>query len=410
MGCTVTSNRHGRLALRLWWRGHRSWEGTGLADTPENRAKLERIAKMVRAEIAARVFDAKRYLHYFPAGTRAEAMRRELAGGAVIARQTPTLREFALDRWLPEQHAPLRRHSYYRTAKSHLTNLILDVPIGDAAAGELRLVEIDRDVVEAIRAAGLAKGRTVKTMKNAVSGTLRAVLERARLAKLIAENPTDGLRWQRPIRKQPDPLSEDERDRVLAHFARKHPRLYPLIGTLFLAGLRPSEATALRWSDVDLAARQLVIGRSRVRGRESATKTAASTRTIRITRELAGILRAHCPLDADVDTYVFRNAQGRPYEQDKVRQRYWRPALRALGIRPRKLYATRHTFISLALSRGANPRRIAEYSGTSGVMLDQSYARWMEHAGDDQDRFLDRRRRRRGGENGDGHQKGRKSA
>ena len=70
MSCHVVTNRHGRLALRLNWQGRRSWEGTGLADTPENRRRVEALAELVNAELRAGIFDARRYLHYFPGGTR----------------------------------------------------------------------------------------------------------------------------------------------------------------------------------------------------------------------------------------------------------------------------------------------------------------------------------------------------
>lgn len=47
VGCIVKVNRHRFLALRLFWNGMRSWEGTGLADTPENRRLLEAAALVI---------------------------------------------------------------------------------------------------------------------------------------------------------------------------------------------------------------------------------------------------------------------------------------------------------------------------------------------------------------------------
>jgi hypothetical protein len=42
-----------------------------------------------------------------------------------------------------------------------------------------------------------------------------------------------------------------------------------------------------------------------------------------------------------------------------------RRVLTATGIRPRKFYATKHAFISVALTKGLNLKFIAEYCGTS---------------------------------------------
>jgi hypothetical protein len=51
--------------------------------------------------------------------------------------------------------------------------------------------------------------------------------------------------------------------------------------------------------------------------------------------------------------------------------------LRSLGIRARKAYCTRHTFIAWALSEGANLKSLAEYCGTSVQMIEQSYGRYI---------------------------------
>jgi hypothetical protein len=52
---------------------------------------------------------------------------------------------------------------------------------------------------------------------------------------------------------------------------------------------------------------------------------------------------------ADADAYVFVNAKnGGPIDQSEWPKDQCRATLRATGIRPRKFYATRHTFISVA--------------------------------------------------------------
>jgi hypothetical protein len=63
--------------------------------------------------------------------------------------------------------------------------------------------------------------------------------------------------------------------------------------------------------------------------------------------------------------------------------------LRACEIRPRKFYATRHTFISAALTAGLNVKFIAEYTGTSLAMIEQHYGRFLEAEANAQLRMLD---------------------
>src|SRR6266536_2226573 len=72
VGCIVKRNRHGFLALRIFWNGMRSWEGTGLPDMLENRKLLEAAALVISSEIKNKTFD---YLKHFPKGNKAHLFR-----------------------------------------------------------------------------------------------------------------------------------------------------------------------------------------------------------------------------------------------------------------------------------------------------------------------------------------------
>ena len=65
------------------------------------------------------------------------------------------------------------------------------------------------------------------------------------------------------------------------------------------------------------------------------------------------------------------------HPQDEDSKGIWFRCLRSCGIRPRKFYSTRHTFIAWALSEGANLKGLVEYCGTSVQMIEQSYGRFM---------------------------------
>jgi integrase len=54
---------------------------------------------------------------------------------------------------------------------------------------------------------------------------------------------------------RPNPFTEEERGKILKHFRDKIPFYYPFAYTLFFTGMRPSEALALRWGDIDLKPR-----------------------------------------------------------------------------------------------------------------------------------------------------------
>ena len=63
------------------------------------------------------------------------------------------------------------------------------------------------------------------------------------------------------VRKLPDPLTATERDRVLTDMARhSDARVVAYFNFMFYSGMRPEEAIALRWSDIDFSS-----GTARVR-------------------------------------------------------------------------------------------------------------------------------------------------
>jgi integrase len=131
----------------------------------------------------------------------------------------------------------------------------------------------------------------------------------------------------------------------------------------------------LRWGAVDLRAGTLTVRYSRTRGEDNPPKTQNSQRTITLQPDVVAILRATQPLHLTPDTFVFATPTGRPLDTDRFVESRWHRALRATGTRPRKFYATRHTFISVALSRGCKAKWVAKYCGTSLEMLDRHYGR-----------------------------------
>jgi hypothetical protein len=66
-----------------------------------------------------------------------------------------------------------------------------------------------------------------------------------------------------------------------------------------------------------------------------------------------------------------------PAAVDDESKGIWFGCLRSLGIRPSKLYLTRHTYIAWPLPKGANLKGLAEYCGTSMQMIEQSCGRYI---------------------------------
>jgi len=173
---------------------------------------------------------------------------------------------------------------------------------------------------------------------------------------------------------EPDPFSEAERDTLCTYFRRKQPQGCRLVYTLFHTGLRTGEAVGLRWSAVDLRAATLTVRISRSRGEDNPPKTKNGQRTIPLPEHVVAVLRAAQPLHVTPETFVFTTPTGLPLDTDRFVELRWHRALRATGIRPRKFYATRHTFISIALSLGCKVTWVAKYCGT-GARSERKWSR-----------------------------------
>jgi len=225
---------------------------------------------------------------------------------------------------------------------------------------------------------------SVKTAKNTINATLRAFFRDAKAERLIERNPFDDLPrnwWPRTVSPQPDSFTEAERDEIIDFMFAKYWAKWPsgcvFVYALFWTGARPSELTARRWRDLDLRTGQLSISTSRTEYEESATKTAASNRTIVLNEYLLDYLKQIKPLRAQPGDYIFTQRDGNPVNHLSFGDRYFQGALTTLKIRHRDFYHTRHTFISVQLSYGENPKQIAEYVGTSAAMIFSRYGRWI---------------------------------
>src|SRR4029077_2358159 len=130
------------------------------------------------------------------------------------------------------------------------------------------------------------------------------------------------------------------------------------------------------WGRVDLLNGKATIVLSRTLGEENAPKTGAITRTIALLPNVVELLKTLLPLHVTAEDYVFTDEQGRPIDQNEFGRKF-QDVLRVLNIRPRPFYNTRHTYISVALTLGCNPKWIAEQTGTSIAMIQQNYGRYI---------------------------------
>ena len=368
MGCRVKRNRHGKLAFQVRFKALKSWEGTALPDTRENRRLLQAKARVMDSEIRAGTFD---YLKWFPNGNKAALFRP-----AIEEPPAPTnVTQFYVG-WIERQGPPRVKPTTVASYR-YAFNKVLPV-LGSRSVASIRGSDIHE-----LQTSLYKGGLSAATVNRIIHGGLRALVRDARRDGLLDRNPFE---FVKVVREEPkdsiDPYTEDERERILHGFRTKRPHYYPFVCFQFWTGARPSEAFALRWGKVDFQRGTATIDRSRTAGFESYTKTRKSRRHVRLHSIVTDALRAAMPLHVREDDFVFRTDQGAPLDIRNFFQREWLPMLRRLGIRPRPFYNTRHTYISYSISVGTTLATVCAQTGTSPAMIEKHYGRYMPQAGD----------------------------
>jgi len=148
--------------------------------------------------------------------------------------------------------------------------------------------------------------------------------------------------------------------------ATRETRLHPLWRTLASTGARRGEALRMRWADLDLEGGELSIPVAKSgRGRSVALDADTVAVLRRHRKRQLGERLAMGPAYADGD-YVFTRTDGVPYAPGYV-TRAFREAVDRAGVPKIRLHDLRHTWASLALSAGVNPKVVSERLGHATV-------------------------------------------
>ena len=350
--------RRGKIFYRIHFDNRTVQQKAFDVDNHLNRKMAEGRAAEITSKIRNHTFD---YAVEFPEGNHYSRVKKPKPA------KPHSVRSY-YEKWIERQ---VGRASKIRDYKQHYNAYILP------QLGDLMLSQIDQETLEDFRSYLLKKKKlSMKSARNCIGGSLRAMLRDAK-----ALSGFENMSWPRLQREQPDPFTEDERDKILAHYRKTRPfKDYAFVAWQFYQGCRPSESSALRWGNVDVKKAKARISTSRHLGEEAATKTAASDRTIDLMPPSSEILRQIKPVHEKPDAYVFVNEQGLPIDAAEF-GRAFQGVLRVLELRQRRFYCSRHTWISLALTADIPVKYIAEQAGTSIQMIQANYGKFMGDSG-----------------------------
>ncbi|MGL2871337.1 tyrosine-type recombinase/integrase [Helicobacter pylori] len=155
-----------------------------------------------------------------------------------------------------------------------------------------------------------------------------------------------------------DPFSLEEVKTIIENAPSL--RLKAFLMVAFFTGLRTGEQLALTWEDIDFNEKKIVINKSlNELGFITTPKNKPSIREVDLLEPVEKILKELQASEPENKKFVFISMPKR----STMFQRAFRALLKALNLKDRKLYTTRHTFASLMLSQGEEAMWVSKTLG-----------------------------------------------
>jgi integrase len=363
-GTVQIKTSNDRLQLVFRFAGKRYYLSTGFTDTVANRKVAEMKARQIELDIISANFDPT-LAKYKPE--------------SLLAKITPSITPVAAaslvdlwDSYINFKRGSLSPSTLAKDVKRVSRCININLPVKSVADGI------------AIRD-WLIANKTPNSCKRILT-QISACCDWAVKSGLIKENPFEDMAGDIKIPKGEredtdiNAFTQEERDRIIQAF--KESRYYKyyasLIEFLFMTGCRPSEAVALEWKHISLDfssirfEQAVVVSESGLvckRGLKTQKK-----RSFPINTRLATLLKSIKPVTVSDDAKVFPSKEGMWIDVHNLTNRAWKATLTKLdGIEYRKLYQTRHTFITLALKSGMDVKDVAKLVGNSPEVIYRHY-------------------------------------
>lgn len=232
--------------------------------------------------------------------------------------------------------------------------------------GHKRLSALDRrdvqDLVERWHAAGAA----ASTIQNRLN-PLQVLCRRALRDGEISIDPTDGLELP-AVRGCRDRIASPAQAEALIAALPEGERAY--WATAFYAGLRRGELRALRFRDVDFAAKVIRVERGwDDEEGEIEVKSDAGRRTVPLAGPLRAALAAHkLATGRDGDDLVFGRTTTLPFVPSTVRSRALK-AWKAAELEALTAHEARHCCASYLIAAGLDAKRLSAYMGHADIRV-----------------------------------------
>lgn len=257
-------------------------------------------------------------------------------------------------------------------------------PFGAKRLDRLRPSDVDALTIELRGKVRMVDGEETRALADSsiekIIRVLRLALDGAVRDQMIAVNPVNAAEKVSAGTREAHYLSATDVTRVLEQ--ARHTRYFPILALIASTGLRKGEALALKWSDIDFAARTLTVRGtlSRIDGRLIVTepKTEKSRRKVPLRGSVESILKGHRKAQleermkaANVWTetgHVFTTESGLPMDPRNVLRAITTASMKA-GIANVNVHTLRHSAATTWLENGIHLRAVSDLLGHSSTRI-----------------------------------------
>jgi integrase len=272
------------------------------------------------------------------------------------------------------------RGDYQRIFRRYLRNELLSRKLSRLAPEEIQ------DLVNELSRRGLSP-RTVRMLHGGLRACLNTALRLGKVPRNVAtlvDLPARGhreLRCFTPDEGQQFLEAAEADQRARDAVGNDQASFSALFITLLLTGLRPGEALALKWSDLDgsyLRVQRALTTGSKNEKLIASTKTGRS-RVLPLGERALRTLQQHRVRQAKWKLklgglyqdrgLIFANETGGLLDAQNIVNRHYKPLLKRAGLPAIRLYDLRHSHATLLMAAGEHPKVVQERLGHSTITL-----------------------------------------
>ncbi|HEY3318113.1 MAG TPA: tyrosine-type recombinase/integrase [Coriobacteriia bacterium] len=300
------------------------------------------------------------YTHTWPtkkdALREAEEIRRRIILGEDPKPRIVTFREYVNTDFLCSiNHLADSTQEDYRLTCRRLMDFFGDMPLKNITTRDC-----ERHLAELV-----AGGHSPYTVRKSLT-RLRQILRRAVRDGLISRSPADDVAYKHHGELRQKEIVVLDKEQILKFIDLAPTESKSMFTVWFATGLRFGELAGLTWQAVDWRNSQILVRTQIQDGRLLPhLKSKTSRRQVPVSAGVLDVLRAHrevCP--PSEFELVFPTMHGHPQHRSNI-HRLFTPIVEEMGLTRFTPHCIRHTFATVLLSEGLNPKAVAVLLGHS---------------------------------------------